>query len=104
MRSRGTLEVMKLKGTVKNGVIAVDLPEGTAVTVEVEVPLMEDGPSWGTEDDASLSEIPRYKLDAAGELVMTPELEASLRLAEAEADRGEGIPLEDVISMLRRDR
>ncbi len=88
MTSRAILEPMKLKGTVKNGVIAVDLPEGTPVTVVV--------------DEARSSA--RYQLDEHGELMMTPELEASIAAGDAEADRGEGIPWRDMIAELRRRR
>jgi len=87
MRARAILEPMKLKGTVKNGVVAVDLPEGTAVTVVVEeMPLA------------------RYQLDARGRLVMTPELEAAIAEGEAEADRGEGFSLDEVRAYLDRHR
>jgi hypothetical protein len=93
---------MKRKGTVKNGVVAVDLPDGTEVTIEVEPGASEHRASWG--DDESLAEISRYKLDSSGQVVMTPELEAGIRAGEAEADRGEGIPWRDVIAELRRSR
>ena len=73
MRSRGIVKLMKLTGTVKDGKVAVDLPEGTAVTVEI-IP---------TE----------YVIDANGHIVLTDEeWEREIQLAEAEADRGEGIP------------
>lgn len=36
MRSRGILKRMKLTGTVKDGKVAVDLPEGTPVIIEVQ--------------------------------------------------------------------
>jgi hypothetical protein len=85
MTSRAILESMKLKGTVKNGAIAVDLPEGTEVTVTVE------------EDRG-------YQLDKHGRLVMTPELEADLLAAEAEADRGEGLSIDEVRAYLDRHR
>ena len=85
MTSHAILEPMKLKGTVRNGVVAVDLPEGTAVTVIVEeMPLA------------------RYQLDENGDLIVTPELEADLSAADAEGDRGEGIPWREVIAELRR--
>ncbi len=87
MRSRGILEAMKLKGTVKNGVVAVDLPERTAVTVEVA-----SQPERG------------YQLDRAGRLVMTPDLEASICAGEAEADRGLGTSVEDLEVRLRQSR
>ncbi len=84
MRARGILESMKLKGTVKNGVVAVDLPEGTVVTVEVEP----------TE----------YVLDDRGFIVLTEEeWERERLLAEAEADRGEGIPWEQAMVEIRRE-
>ncbi len=87
MRARAILESMKIKGTVKNGVVAVDLPEGTAVTVTVE-------------------EMPvdRCQLDAHGRLVMPPELQADLVEADAEADRSEGIPWRDVLAEMQRQR
>ncbi len=87
MRSRGNLAIMRLKGTVKNGVVAVDLPEGTVVTVEVAAE-----PERG------------YQLDRAGRLVMTPDLEASIRAGESEADRGLGISVEELAERLRRSR
>jgi len=84
MRSRGTLDVMKLKGTVKNGAVAVDLPEGTVVTVEVEP----------TE----------YVIDDRGYIVLTEaEWEREINLAEAEADRGEGIPWRQAMVEIRRE-
>ena len=87
MTARAILESMKLKGTVKNGVVAVDLPDGTAVTVVVEeMPLQ------------------RYQLDEHGQLIMTPELEAAIAEGEAEADRGEGFTLDEVRAYLDRHR
>lgn len=85
MSARAILETMKLKGQVKNGVVAVDLPEGTVVTVVVE------------EDRG-------YELDEHGRLIMTPELEASIAEGEAEADRGEGLTLDEVRAHLDRHR
>ena len=43
-------------------------------------------------DDKNYSPVPIMHLDANGDVIMTPELESELSLAEAEADRGEGIP------------
>ena len=87
MRSRATLAGVKRRGLVKNGVIVVDgepLPEGAYVDVHIEEqPLMS------------------VELDEHGDIVMTPELEAELAAAEAEADRGEGIPWEVVLERLR---
>jgi hypothetical protein len=75
---------MKLKGTVKNGVIAVDLPEGTAVTVEVEEP--------------------DYVIDANGHIVLTEEeWKREIELAIREADRGEGIPWKQAMAEIRRE-
>ena len=83
MRSRGIVRVMKLKGTVKNGQVAVDLPEGTAVTIEVE-PI-------------------EYVIDDNGHLVMTDEeQEREILLSEAEADRGEGTPWPEAMEEIRR--
>jgi len=87
MRARAILETMRIKGTVKNGVVAVDLPDGTAVTVVVEEMPVE-----------------RCQLDAHGRLIMTPELEADLAEAEAEADRSEGRPWRDVLADMQRRR
>ncbi len=88
MTSRAILEPMKLKGTVKNGVIAVDLPEGTEVTVTVE----EEMP------------LGRYQLDARGRVIMTPDLLASIEAGEAEADRREGFTIDEVRAYLDRHR
>jgi hypothetical protein len=85
MSPRAILESMKLKGTVKNGVVAVDLPEGTEVTVIVE-------------DDRG------YQLDAHGGLIMTPELEASIAEGETESERGEGLNLDEVRAYLDQHR
>ncbi len=87
MRSRGNLEIMKLNGTVKNGLVAVDLPDGTIVTLEVD-----------TETERG------YQLDRAGRLVMTPELETSIRAGEAEADGGLGISVDELEQRLRESR
>lgn len=84
MRSRAILDGVKVKGTVKNGVVAVDLPDGTPVTVEV-VP---------TE----------YVIDDNGFIVLTEEeWEREIKLAEAEADRGLGIPWKKAIAQIRRN-
>jgi hypothetical protein len=88
MTSRAILEPMKLKGTVKNGVIAVDLPEGTEVTLTVE----EEMP------------LGRYQLDARGRVIMTPDLLAAIEAGEAEADRGEGFTIDEVRAHLDRHR
>jgi len=88
MTARAILEPMKLKGTVKNGVIAVDLPDGTSVTVTVE----EEMP------------LERYQLDAKGRVIMTPDLLAAIEAGEAEADRGEGFTIDEVRTYLERHR
>ena len=90
MTARATLDVVKRKGIVRNGVIVVEgepLPEGAYVDVQ-----LEQQPVLSVE------------LDEHGDIVMTPELEAELAAAEAEADRGEGIPLVEFLEQLRRDR
>jgi hypothetical protein len=92
MRSRGTLEVMKLKGTVKNGAVAVDLPDGTSVSIEVE----QHGVTYPPGDEP-------VELDAKGLVVMTPALEASLRASEADADAGRGITVDELERRLRLD-
>ncbi len=87
MTAHATLDPVKRTGTVQNGVIVVDgepLPEGARVTVEVDEPVMV------------------VDFDEHGDIVMTPELEAELAAAEAEADRGEGIPLAEFLADLRR--
>ena len=84
MRSRGIVKMMKLTGTVKDGKVAVDLPEGTPVAVEV-IP---------TE----------YVIDDNGHIVLTEEeWEREIQLAEAEADRGEGTPWPEAMAELRRE-
>jgi hypothetical protein len=88
MTTRAIVEVMKLKGTVKNGVVAVDLPEGTSVTVSID----DQGEDRG------------YELDPRGRLIMTPELEASIAAGEAEADRGEGFTIDEARAYLERHR
>jgi len=84
MRSRGIVRLMKVTGTVKDGKVAVDLPEGTPVTVEV---------------------VPReYVIDDNGQIVLTEEeWELEIQLAEAELDRGEGIPYPECMTVLRRE-
>jgi predicted transcriptional regulator len=71
-----------VRGHVEGGRIVldekVDLPEGA----QVEVALLDD------EDDLSLDE--RAKIEAA------------IDVGLAEADRGEGIPVEDVLEYLRK--
>jgi hypothetical protein len=84
---RARLETVKLTGRVQNGNIAVDLPEGTPVTIVVEEKDLPPGPY----DD----------LDSNGELVMTPELEAEFERAEA-SDRL--VPLDDALQRLRNRR
>lgn len=100
MTSRADLEAMlvrelggqhRISGKVKGGVIVLDdavLADGASVTVLVEVDDVLDPP-----------EIP-IELDANGDAIMTPELEADLEAAEAEADRGELIPWEQVRATL----
>ena len=87
MTARAILGVMKLKGTVKNGVVAVDLPDGTPVTV-----LVEEMP------------LPTYQLDDQGRLIITPDLEADIAAGEAAADRGEGMTVDELRSHIRRIR
>jgi hypothetical protein len=98
VRARDTLELVKLTGTVKNGQIVVEglvLPEGTSVTVTVN-------------DKLDRPPIRSVELDANGELIMTPELEAELAAEEREADRaarrGELIPWEQVRETLFKAR
>lgn len=58
------------------------------------------------EDDIELpegAEVTVY-LHEEGEYVPTPEEEAELEAACDEADRGEGVPLEDVLRELREMR
>lgn len=91
MSPHDMLAIVKLTGTVKDGQIVFEgasLPEGTPVTITVEEKDLPPGPY--------------VLLDEHGEMIMTPELEADLAEAEAEADRGEGIPLEVVLEELRR--
>ncbi|MDB4960766.1 MAG: hypothetical protein JWP01_765 [Myxococcales bacterium] len=85
MTSRAILGAMKLKGTVKNGVVAVDLPDGTPVTV-----LVEEMP------------LPTYQLDDHGRLIITPDLEADIAAGEAEADRGGGMTIDELRTYLRQ--
>jgi hypothetical protein len=76
------------RGTVRNGVVEVDgepLPEGANVVVDLEPPLS-------------------CELDENGDVIMTPELEAELAAAEAEAEQGLGIPYEEVFARLRIER
>jgi hypothetical protein len=88
MSQRDTLESMerRIAAKVKGGQIVLEnvaIAEGTTVTVLVdEEQLRMPGPS--------------VEIDENGDLVMTPELEAELAEAEAEGDRGEGIPWEQV--------
>ncbi|MBA3461395.1 MAG: hypothetical protein H0T46_15640 [Deltaproteobacteria bacterium] len=75
---------MKRKGKVKNGVVAVDLPDGTAVTVEVDEP--------------------ESVIDKNGFIVRTEEeWERAEQLAMREADRGEGIPWREAMAEIRRE-
>lgn len=65
-----------------NGKVAVKLPDGTPVVVEV----------WDHD----------YKIDDTGRFVMTPEEEQlELQIALAEGDAGLLIPAEQVIAELR---
>ncbi len=93
MTSRASLESMqhRISGKVKGGVIVLDdvvLADGASVTVLVEPADLIDPADNPIE------------LDANGAVIMTPELEADLAAAEAEADRGEGIPWEVVRAQL----
>jgi hypothetical protein len=93
MKVHDRLEVVKLAGTVKNGQIVVEgglPPEGTPVTVTV--------------DERDLPPGPYAVLDENGELIMTPELEAELEAAEQEAERGEWIPLEELLARIAATR
>lgn len=80
----------RISGKVKGGVIvlddaeiAADITDGASVTVLVD-----------TSDVFPFG--PPLEFDVNGDLIMTPELEADLAAAEAEGDRGEGIPWEVV--------
>lgn len=78
------MNTMKVLGTVKNGVIAVDLPDGTPVSVEV-VPV-------------------EYIVDEQGRIVLTEEeWDREIGISIAEADRGEGIPWERAMEEIRKD-
>ncbi len=96
MTARGSLEPMELRftGKVEKGVIVLEdtgIVDGAVVTVLV--------------DSADLCMPgPYLQLDANGDVIMTPELEEELLAAEAEADRGEGIPWEQVQAELRSKR
>lgn len=73
---------LTLRGHIENGKIVVDegvdLPEGT----EVKLSLVDDADDLDDEDRA--------------------RLHAALDLAQAEIDRGEGVPASDVIADLRK--
>jgi hypothetical protein len=73
---------LTLRGHIENGKIVVDegvdLPEGT----EVKLSLVDDADDLDDEDWA--------------------RLHAALDLAQAEIDRGEGVPASDVIADLRK--
>lgn len=93
MTSRASLEAMqhRISGKVKGGVIVVEdaaIADGASVTVLVEPADLLDPP-----------EIP-IELDANGDVIMTPALEADLDTAEAEADRGDLIPWAQVRATL----
>lgn len=81
---RATLEPVKLTGTVQNGNVAVDLPEGTPVTILVE--------------ESDLPPGPYVDVDERGDVLLTPELEA--RLEEAESS-SELVPLAAALESLR---
>lgn len=94
MTARDTLEDVqsRLTGKVRDGVIVVDdveLQEGATVTVIADTRTL-------------IPPIRHAELEAHGDLIMTPELEAELEAAEAEADRGEGVPWSEVRERLRR--
>jgi hypothetical protein len=85
--SHGTLKTVerRIPATVKDGIIVVEnveIAEGAAVTVIVE--------------EQALRMPGGVKLDADGMPIWTAEDLAELDEAEAEADRGEGIPWEQV--------
>lgn len=83
MKSHGILEIVKVTGTVKNGAVAVDLPDGTAVTVEV---LPSD-----------------YVIDDVGRIVMSEaEWEREIELAKTEAECGDVTPWKEAIEGIRR--
>jgi hypothetical protein len=87
MSAHAKLEVMKLTGKVQNGNVAVDLPEGTPVTIVVEAADLPPGPC----DDE----------DENGDVILTPELEAELDRA---ANSPEWVTLDDFLEQLRRRR
>lgn len=70
MTLHGRVESMKLSGRVENGNVAVDLPEGTPVTIMVR--------------DEDLPPGPFVEVDDNGDVIVTPELEAELDAAAAE--------------------
>jgi len=96
MTARGSLAPMerRIRGTVNGGQLVLDdeewIVDGSTVTVLV--------------DSASVVPLfgPPIELDANGDVIMTPELEADLAAAEAEADRNGGIPWETVRADLVR--
>jgi hypothetical protein len=80
-RCYGSAVAQIFSARVRDGVIdtqGVELPEGTVVTVVVE--------------------------DDNDEYVLSPDEEAELDEAIAEAERGEGIPAEDFLRQLRQSR
>ena len=81
---RARLDPMKLTGKVQNGNIAVDLPEGTPVTIVV------------VEND--LPPGPYDEIDENGDFVMTAELQAEFEHAESSTEL---VPLDDVLQQLR---
>lgn len=87
MSVRATLTPVKLTGRVENGRVAVDLPEGTPVTILVEERDLHPGP-YDEEDEN-------------GDLILTPELEAELERA---ASSTEWITLDELQERLRKRR
>jgi hypothetical protein len=69
---RATLKPVKLIGKVENGSIAIDLPEGTPVTILVE--------------ERDLPPGPHVDIDENGDVILTPELEAELERAASSND------------------
>ncbi|MGE0395116.1 MAG: hypothetical protein AB7T06_00215 [Kofleriaceae bacterium] len=78
---------MELKGRVENGNVAVDLPEGTPVTILVREEDVPPGP-YDEEDEN-------------GDPILTPELEAELERAESSTD---WITLDELKERLRKRR
>jgi hypothetical protein len=84
MTGHARVNLVKLTGKVQNGNIAVDLPEGTRVTIVVEEKDLPPGPY--------------DEIDENGDFVVTPELEAELDRASAST---EWVPLEDLLGRMR---